>query len=283
MQTQRPTRLQSLRGRRSVVASTVVASLVLLPAVAGARAQASSFLGGVNLSIKGWGVVTPRSGFDLHQSVTCRYTSCLEEALFARVPPVVLTANPYPGWKFLRWRGPCEAIKTLPKCAINLRHVHADQYGQRVATVQAIFIPIAPGLSRAHPIPLGTAAPIGRFMTVRVNSASPNVQLSPATLPGSEYFDANLTVTYTGDGSATAGHLTYNVMGNHKTSYGPFTNACPDPGPQPPLDYTDPISPGQSTSGYVCWTIATNDESSLELYIGSGTQDYPGTTWFALH
>ena len=268
---------------RSVIASLVVASLALLVAVAGARAQPSSFMGGVNLSIKGWGTVNPGSGWDLHRSVACRYASCSGEALFARTPKVVLTAKPYQGWKFRRWRGPCEGVKTLPRCKINLRHLHADPFGQRVALIQAIFTPIARGLTRAHPIQIGTAASIGRFITVRVNSASPNVQLSPAALPGYEYFDANLTVTYTGGGSATAGDLTYHVMGSHKTSYTPFANACPDPGPQPPLDFQDPIPPGQSTSGYVCWTIATNDESSLELYIGSGTLNFPGTTWLALH
>jgi hypothetical protein len=240
-------------------------------------------MGGVNLSIKGWGAVTPGSGFDLHRSIACRNASCSGEALFARMSHVVLSAKPYQGWKFFRWRGPCEPTKRLPRCAINLRHLHADRFGQRVAPVQAIFTPIAPGLRPAHPIPVGTAATIGRFITVRVNSASPNVQLSPAALPGYEYFAANLTVTYTGGGSATAGALNYHVRGSTKTSYGRSLNACPDPGPQPPLDYQDPIPPGQSTSGYVCWTIATNDETSLKLYVGSGTLDYPGTTWFALH
>jgi Divergent InlB B-repeat domain len=268
---------------RSLVASLVGASLVLLAAVTGARAQPSSFNGGANLSIKGWGAVTPRKGWDLHRSIACQNASCSGEALFARIPQVILTATPYQGWKFLRWRGPCEARKTLPTCAINLRHLHPDPFGQRVARIQGIFAPVAPGLTRSNPIPVGTAASIGRFITMRVNSANPNVQLSPAPLPGYEYFDANLTVTYTGGGSATAGGLTYDVRGSHNTSYTRFANACPDPGPQPPLDYKDPIPSGQSTSGYVCWTIASNDQSSLELYIGSGTLNYPGTTWLALH
>jgi hypothetical protein len=145
-----------------------------------------------------------------------------------------------------------------------------------------MFVPTAPGLSRARPIPLGTAASIGPFVTVRVNSATPNVELSPAAPTSTEYFDANLTVTYTGPGSVTAGGLSYLAVGSLKTPYGPFANACPDPGPQPPLDFSAAIHSGQSTSGYVCWTIATGDESSLELYFGSGTFAYPGTTWFAL-
>jgi hypothetical protein len=267
---------------RGVVASLVVALLILLAAVAGAPAQALSFTGGVNLKIKGWGVVTPGRGFDLHRPITCSDASCLEEALFARVPSVVLTAKPSQGWKFLRWRGPCEARKTLPRCAINLRHLRADSAGQRVAPVHAIFSPVAPGLTRAQPIPVGTAGSTTPFFTVQVNSASPNVQLSPAALPGDEYFAANLTVTYSGNGIATAGALIYHAMGNQQTAYYPKLDPCPAPGPRPALDLQDPIAPGQSTSGYVCWTIAASDENSLELYIGSGSLDYPGTTWFAL-
>jgi hypothetical protein len=75
---------------------------------------------------------------------------------------------------------------------------------------------------------------------------------------------------------------TYDATGTHTTSYDPFGNACPQV-PEPPLDFTAPIYSGQSTSGHICWTIAADDSTGLELYFGSGTLDYPGTTWFALH
>jgi hypothetical protein len=268
---------------RSLAGFVVVgAALALVAASAGARAEASSFKGGVNLGIKGWGTVTPGRGFPVHRSVPCTNASCGGEALFARARSVVLTAKPYQGWRFARWHGPCKPT-TKPKCTVNLRRVHANTYGERVANVQAIFSPVAPGLTRANPIPLGTAKSIGPWMTVRVDSATPNVQLSPPALAGDEYFDANLTLTFSGQGSTTAGALDYNVVASDKTSYNPSGNACPEPGPQPPLDLSAPINSGQSTSGYVCWTIVANDEGSLELYFGSGTLDYPGTTWFALH
>lgn len=257
----------------------VGASLALVAAGAGA---ASSFKGGANLSIQGWGTVTPGRGFATHRSVPCINASCAGEALFARARRVVLTAKPYQGWAFARWRGPCKPT-TQPKCTIDLRRVHANTFRERVAAVRAVFTPVAQGLTRAHPIPVGTAKSIGPWMTVRVNSAAPNVQLSPAALAGDEYFDANVTLTFSGQGSTTAGALDYNVVASDKTSYNPSGNACPEPGPQPPLDLTAPISSGQSASGYLCWTISGNDESSLELYFGSGTLDYPGTTWFALH
>jgi hypothetical protein len=72
-------------------------------------------------------------------------------------------------------------------------------------------------------------------------------------------------------------------VGSHKAPYRNVDgNACSYPGPQPEL-HTSALFSGQSTTGYICWTIAANDASSLELYFGSGTLDYPGTTWFALH
>lgn len=266
---------------RSLAAFVVVGALLALGA-ASASAHASSFKGGVNLSIKGWGTVTPGRGFAVHRSVPCINASCGGEALFARARHLVLTAKPYQGWAFSRWRGPCKPT-TQPKCTIDLRRVHANTFRERVAGVRAMFNPVAPGLTRAHPIPLGTAKTIGPWMTVRVNSATPNVPLSPPALAGSEYFDANLTLTFTGAGSATAGTLDYDVVGSSKEPYNPSSNACPEPGPQPPLDLKAPINSGQSTNGYVCWAIAASDESSLELYFGTGTLDYPGTTWFALH
>jgi hypothetical protein len=145
-----------------------------------------------------------------------------------------------------------------------------------------VFIPVAPGLTRALPIPIGTAKSLGNDFTVRVNSTMPNVQLSPAAPPGAEYFAANLTVKYTGGGSATDnGAGIYDATGTHGTSYDPFGNACPEVA-APPLDFNLTIFSGQSTTGWICWTIATNDDAGLELYFGSGTLDFPGTTWFAL-
>jgi hypothetical protein len=61
------------------------------------------------------------------------------------------------------------------------------------------------------------------------------------------------------------------------------TNDCADPGPQPPLDTLDPLNAGQSTTGYICWTITASDADSLEFFWGLGTLDAPRTTWFALH
>ena len=163
---------------------------------------------------------------------------------------VVLIANAYQGWKFTGWHGACK--RQRPRCVIDAARAHKDASGTRSIHVRATFVPVAPGLTRARPIPIGTAKSLGNHFTVRVNSATTNVQLSPAAPPGAEYFDANLTVTYTGGGSASARDVgIYDATGSHRTSYDPFGNACPEV-PQPALDYSAPIYSGQSTSGYIC-------------------------------
>jgi hypothetical protein len=110
------------------------------------------------------------------------------------------------------------------------------------------------------------------------------VQLGNPPPAGSEYFDANLTVT---NGGARLENLSFDpgfdAVGSHARYDSVYSAACPNPGPQPPLDTSDPFEPGESRTGYVCWTIAADDASSLELFFGSGTLDSPRTTWFALH
>jgi hypothetical protein len=106
----------------------------------------------------------------------------------------------------------------------------------------------------------------------------------PAPPAGGDYFAANVTIGYFGGASSTPENsLTWQAIGSHRTTYNPGSNPCPYPGPQPPLDMYDPVASGQSVTGYVCWQIAANDAGSLELYFGSGSLNYPGTTWFALH
>jgi hypothetical protein len=167
---------------------------------------------------------------------------------------------------------------------VNVAHVRADTNGLRHTHVWATFAPVALGLTHDHPIPLGTEAHVAGSWHVQVNSISSNAQLSPEPPAGSAYFDANVTIGYFGGGSSTPEQdLTWQVVGSHHTTYTPGSDPCPYPGPQPALPTYDPLLSGQSVTGYVCWQIAENDASSLELYFGSGTLNYPATTWFALH
>lgn len=210
----------------------------------------------------------------------CTNASCPAGDGLLHARHVVLVASASAGWKFAGWHGACKRKK--PKCTIDAAHAHKSTSGARNIGVSATFVPVAPGLTRARPIPIGTAKSLGNGFTVRVNSAIPNAQLSPPAPAGAEYFAADLTVRYTGGGQSTARNAgTYSAIGSHTTSYDPFGKACPEV-PEPALAFDAPFYSGQSTSGYICWTIASNDSAGLELYFGSGTLDYPGTTWFAL-
>jgi hypothetical protein len=254
----------------------------LVGASASARSRPQSYTGNVWVGIKGWGSVKAKKGVYSRPTFRCTNATCpaVDGLLHAR--RVVLVETAYQGWKFTGWHGACKR-KTRPTCVIDAARAHKDASGARTIRVRATFVPVASGLTRAQPIPIGTAKSLGNGFTLTVNSATPNVQLSPPPPAGAEYFAADLTVKYTGPGQATARDAgTYYAMGSHPTSYDPFGNACPEV-PQPPLDYNATIYSGQSTSGYICWTIAADDAAGLELYFGSGTLDYPGTTWFALH
>jgi hypothetical protein len=276
----RDPRRETIQAMRRLVAAALVAALGSLGLAASAGSQAWSYTGQVSVGINGWGSVKLSKGLAEHQTVTCTNPSCPAYGYFLRGSHVVLSETPYKGWKFTHWNGACKA-KTAT-CLINVAKFHPNSYGEYNIHVGATFIPVAPGLTFAHPLPVGTQANIGQGLIVRVNSATPNVQLTPPAPAGAEYFAANVTVTYTGGGSQEPDYFGFSVKGSHNTTYTTGLHPCPYPGPQPPLDVYDPLFSGQSATGNVCWTIAANDESSLELYFGSGTLSAPATTWFAL-
>jgi hypothetical protein len=265
-----------------LAASVLLATLAFLAATTGASSQALRYNGELSVGIKGWGDVRLGKGVLERRTVSCTDARCPAVTYLTRGARVHLVEKSYKGWKFVRWRGACKSKRA--RCVINVAHVRPDPNGVRHIHIGARFRPVAPGLTRGNPIPLGKAADVGNGWRVRVNSATANVQLSPPAPTGAEYFDANVTITYLGGGSATPEQdLTWQVVGGHRTTYDPGSDPCPQPGPQPSLDTYDPVYSGQSVSGYVCWQIAANDAKSLELFFGSGSLNYPGTTWFALH
>jgi hypothetical protein len=266
---------------RSLALALLIASLALLGA-ASARSQSRSQTGTVSLSLKGWGYAKLSKGIAWHGSATCMSASCPAAKYFRTGRRVVLIEKPYAGWKFVGWQGGCKSTKA--KCVINVAHL--TRKAQRNLWVGAHFIPVAAGWTQKHPLPMGTAANILGGVVMKVNSANANVQLSPAAPTGDQYFDANVTVTNTGHSLISPfGDIGFMAVGNQGASY--FEDTCPSPGPEPPLQGSIPIQPGQSASGYVCWQIATNDAATLELATSDGTLDYPGqgvrTAWFALH
>jgi hypothetical protein len=267
---------------RRLVFALAFAIVSLLAAATIASSSALRYNGELRVGIAGWGGIKLGKGVVEHLTVHCTRANCPALTYLTRGPRARLVEKPYPGWRFIQWRGACKSRR--PVCVVNVARVHADTNGFRHIRVYATFAPAAPGLTRDHPIPLGTDTDVGGGWHVRINSATPNVQLSTPPPVGAEYFDVNATISYFGPGSSTpAQDLAWQVVGSHRAMYSPGSNPCPNPGPQPPLPTYDPIYSGQSATGYVCWQIATNDESSLELYFGSGTLNYPATTWFALH
>jgi hypothetical protein len=252
----------------------------LLTSATAANSHLQRYDGELGVAIRGWGGVKLGKGVLEHQTVRCHEAKCPAVNYLTRGSRGRVTAQPHPGWRFAHWRGICKG--TRPGCAIDIAHVRPNVYGLRQMHVSATFVPVALGLTRGHPIPLGTTADVGGRWQVRVNSVTPNVPLSPPPV-GAEYFDVNATITYGGGGTATPEQdLTWRLGSSHHTTYNLGSNPCPYPGPQPPLPMYNPVYSGQSVSGYVCWQIASSDADSLELYFGSGSLDFPGTTWFAL-
>jgi hypothetical protein len=276
---------------RWLLAGVVVASYALLGAAAGAHSQSRSYSGHLDLWVKGWGRVLDGPEEPLTCNwVLCRVSEPLHSVLTAR-GRVVLVERPYPytkGWKFSGWRGACKGKER--KCVIDVARTHANARGEHNIHVGAVFVAVGPGLTRAHPVPLGTTAPIRNYhgVEVRVNSGLQQVQLSPAPPAGSEYVAANVTLTNNRSGSIqTYNGLGWSVKGRHNRRYlpgPPGFDECPSGGPQPqlPIGSSDRLSSGQSATGYVCWTIDTNDAGTLELFFGGG-EVADNTTWFALH
>ncbi len=269
---------------RRLVAALLISSLALLGAAAGARSEPQRFNGSVWVGIKGWGGVKATGGAIGRPTARCANTSCGAVSFLLKKRRVVLTAEPYKGWKFAGWRRACRKTRK-PTCVLDASHGRKDIFGGHDIRAAADFVPVAVGLTRAHPVPLGTAANIFGGFVVRVNSANADVQLGTPPPAGTEYFDTNLTATNTGSElsnlSLVWGGL--NAAGSHARYHTDDGQGCSYPGPQPPLDTSDPFEPGETRTGYLCWTIATDDASSLELFFGSGTLDFPRTTWFALH
>lgn len=264
------------------LAVVLVAALAFLAVATAASSQPRVYRGEVWVGFKGWGSVKLGKGMLEHRTIRCTRQSCPAVNYLSRGAHIVLTEKPYAGWKFNRWHGACK--RKRPRCTISVAKLRPNVYGERDVRVSAAFIPVAAGITHDHPIPLGRDAHVGQGWRVRVNSVMPDAQLFPAPPTGASYFAANVTIGYFGGASSTPeNYLTWQAVGSHHTPYNPGSSPCPDQGPAPTLDMFDPVPSGQSRSGYVCWQIAANDASSLELYIGSGTLNYPGTTWFALH
>ena len=270
--------------RLSVIAVAVVALLV---SASPAESRTDAFFGGVQIGVRGWGSVQPARGFDVHTPISCIPSSCKGSLAAARASHITLVAKPHQGWKLAGWSGACTGKKL--KCTVDLSRARADSFGDHIRLVHARFDPVAPGLTRANPLPLGHAASIYGIWKLRFNSATPNVQLSPAAPTGAEYFAASLTATYLEPDTGNVEGLASEAIGSHNVLYGrpnPDGPGCPGGAPSPYLYTMLPygeLPGGESVTGNVCWLIAADDEKSLEVPIKLGGPAFFVTEWFALH
>jgi hypothetical protein len=288
--------------KRLLLTALGVALLALFGTAASARSQSQSYRGTLTLDIKGYGAAKLSHGFGAvpkwigsavywHGTLICEAPSspsCIGTKLPTDRRRVVLIEKPYKEVRFGGWHGACTTRK--PKCVIDLAKIQPNASGGRNVHLRATFVPVGRGLSPAHPIPIGSTASAsgGTFgLQVRVNSVIPNASLSPPAPAGAQYFAANLTVTNAGTNAFPPFEFDWSARSGNGAIYSlpaagidrcPLSNASPL---NPVLDLTAPLSPGQSTSGYLCWTVASNDAGSLELYFPRG---YPGPPpiWFAL-
>jgi hypothetical protein len=248
--------------------AVVALSLSLFAGAADARSRTQSGAGVASLTVTGWGNVTLAEELGPHRTLRCTGW-CPGERYSIHARRVVLVERPYPGWKFVRWQGACRS--TSAKCVI-------DASRKRHIRVAATFVAVGAGWTQAHPIPLGTTASIGSGFRVRVNSALVDPQLSPPAPAGEEYVAANVTVTYTGPSEGDVGGIVWTASGYTVTAAGDPPYAAP----QPALDYLQPLLPGQSTTGYICWRVVANQVSGLgEFSVGAFQLPYRAT-WFAL-
>lgn len=272
----------------------VLLAVVTLPAAAAASSRRQppwKQQGSVDITVNGVGSVKLSWGFDGRKTLGCGGPSCRYVGAGFHRRRVVLTATPYKGWawKFVRWRGACKGKR--PKCTIDFSHRRRNRRGFYHAFIGVSFLPVGPGLTRSNPIRIGHAHNIGNGWGLRINSFTPSVQLSPPPPAGEEYVAANMTVTFCGpaehctdvdNASSYIPSDSFEVIGSHKVGYRPGT--CPGDAPSPALDSVVPsglLHAGQSATGNVCWQVAANDASLLELHTDPKVF-YPGF-WFALH
>jgi hypothetical protein len=279
--------------RRIVAAAALlVASFALLGTAASAGSQTRAYKGTLSLGISGWGRVNLSQGFAKRTTFICfvNYAESLpscpgDKKSVNRRRVVLIESDPYSGFRFAGWRGACRGEK--PRCVIDMARVHPNASGKRNPHVRAIFVPDGVGLTRGDPLPIGTTAIVNESASVRVNAVIPDPHVTDPPPAGDRYFAANLTVTYL----AAAGvsyEGSYEAIGSSNTPYTipPDRVRCPaGGGPVPDLPIGTFLTQGQSETGWLCWTIAASDESSLELLFGAeallGTSPIPAH-WFAL-
>jgi hypothetical protein len=191
---------------------------------------------------------------------------------------IVLKESPASGWKLWKWTGACHG--SAASCSLRVK-------ARRFGFVTASFVP--PG-DRLNPYPLGRAVDLGDGWRLEVNSATINADaeveavtdqygdhVNPPPPAGAQYTLVNVSMTYTGGGSASLGDYLYSYGNLDAEGAGnaPYQVGYCTP---PPVDLSavGQVLSGQTETGNLCYEIASDDASTLLL---SGTAF---VNWFAL-
>jgi hypothetical protein len=140
--------------------------------------------------------------------------------------------------------------------------------------------------TRLRPIPFGSSAlVVGGQWRMKINSVTRNANkdFKQQPSPGARFVVVSATAKYVGGGSTQTYTLgvQMHLIGKHGASY-QANEGC-----YPPrrIDREASVFSGRSITGQACFEIATNDVSTLRLYVGDstfGNAPEADSVWFAL-
>jgi len=230
----------------------------------------------------GWVKVTDKARVECKKA--CKQTLLLKAGSKVAVIAKPTLAEPGVSWKLAPWTGACSGVG---KCEVTM-----------TSPSKVIVTFIAPG-EQANPIPLRHSWDVREGWALTVNSVALNADAqvvasnpSGATLAqvpaGAQDVLISILAGYKGGGSGgvelgLVGFI--ETVGAHKTIYDTNTNPCPGSfWPSPMLGATkdeQQVFSGQSVTGNICYEIAANDASTLQMFVYDGENDSQ-KVWFAL-
>ena len=133
--------------------------------------------------------------------------------------------------------------------------------------------------TREDPFPLHTAVPLSDDWTIVVNSVTPDAtdevlaanSFNDPPEPGTQFFIANISATYTGRTSDEfGGSFRLRVVGPTSVAYSTFENSC---GSIPDKLPDAEVFEGGTIEGNVCWAVKEEDTAALVIYDNPFTFD----------
>jgi hypothetical protein len=270
------------------VSLSVAASALTVVVAAATASAAKGPTVAFKLTVAGAGVlrVTGSPAFTCHPAsfgASCKHTFRVRKGR-----RVAVTARPLPGWKLTTWAGACKGAS--PRCSLRLK-----------AKKSAMVTFVPPG-DRLNPFRFGSTQTVTGFGTtqtwlLKVNTATLNADAQveavidpqtgrPANGPppaGAQYTLLNLSLTYTGGGSASVESFIFDggivTEGAHNAEY---RAECIPPWPDLNDLPNDQVFSNQAVTGNLCFTIASNDAGTLLLKSETTSGSVEHDVWFAL-